>query len=153
MRVRLWQRRLAAQQVAVLTCMDMRVDLSRVLKLHRGTSVVIRNAGGRAGDALRSLVIAHQELGLREVFVIHHTDCHLLAINEAAMWQKVRFATGVDIDFPFLAFSNLEQSIREDVELLRMSPLLLNRIMVRGFIYNERSATLAEVIVPTLPFS
>ena len=59
----------------MLTCMDARVDLARVLHLRPDTSVVIRNAGGRAADALRSLVIAHHELGLPDVFVIHHTDC------------------------------------------------------------------------------
>jgi carbonic anhydrase len=116
-----------------------------VLRLRTGAAVVIRNAGGRAADALRSLIVAHHVLGLQQVFVIHHTDCRLLHLSEAAVWQKVRFATGVNVDDPFLTFNNLEQSVREDLELIGMEPSLQGRLAIRGFIYDVRAGCLNEV--------
>jgi len=151
--VPLWQTRRAAQHAAVVTCMDTRIDLHRVLRLRPGTSVVIRNAGGRAADALRSLAIACHELALREVLVIHHTDCRLMTFSEASLWQKVRFATGADADVPFLPFTNLEQSVYEDVELIRTSPLFADGLVVRGFIYDLGRGRLHDVTVPARPWS
>jgi carbonic anhydrase len=147
MRVRLGLR-VSACRAVILTCMDTRVDVSALFRLQQGSSVVIRNAGGRAADALRSLVIAHHELGLTEVFVVHHTDCHLMVVSEASLWQKVRFATGANVDFPFIPFSSLEQSVAEDVELIRTSPPLQGRLAVRGFIYNVRDRRLHELALP-----
>jgi carbonic anhydrase len=133
--------------------MDTRVDLRRVARVRPGATVVIRNAGGRAADALRSLVIAYHELAVREVVVIHHTDCRLLTFSEASLWQKVRFATGADADLPFLPFSNLDHSVQEDVELIRTSPLFGAELSVRGFIYDLRHRRLREVDVPVRPWS
>jgi carbonic anhydrase len=151
--VPIWRPRLAAQHAAIVTSKDTRVDLHRVARVRPGATVVIRNAGGRAADALRSLVIAYHELEVREVVVMHHTDCRLLAFSEASLWQKIRFATGADADVPFLPFSNLAQSLQEDVELIRASPLFGAGLSVRGFIYDLRQGRLHEVDVPVRPWT
>src|SRR5579884_3566341 len=125
------------RHVAILTCMDARLDPARFLGLEEGDAHVIRNAGGRASpDAVRSLVISQQLLGTREVVVVHHTDCGMLSFTDEQLRQKLHDELGADTDMEFLPFSNLEQSVRDDVAMLRSSPLLLQDATVRGFIYD-----------------
>ncbi len=131
--------------VAVITCMDARLDPARFLGLEEGDAHVIRNAGGRAADAIRSLVISQQLLGTREVVVVHHTDCGMLAFTDEQLHQKIHDDLGVHTDLEFLPFSNLEQSVRDDVATLRDSPLLLKDAPVRGFIYDVKTGQLHEV--------
>lgn len=133
-----------ARKVAVVACMDARLDPARALGLEEGDAHVIRNAGGRAADALRSLIISQQLLGTREVVVLHHTDCGMLAFSDAELRSKLRAELGQDADFPFLSFSDLELSVREDVAALQTSPFLL-RVPVRGFLYDVKTGRLAEV--------
>src|SRR5213083_1615864 len=106
-----------ARKVAVLTCMDARLDPAKFLGLSEGDAHVIRNAGGRAADAIRSLVISQQLLGTREVVVIHHTDCGMLTFTDEQLRQKLRDDLGVDVEHAFLPFGDLEQSVRDDVEI------------------------------------
>jgi carbonic anhydrase len=106
---------------------------------------VIRNAGGRAADAIRSLVISQHLLGTREVVVIHHTDCGMLTFTDEQLRQKLRDELGVTSEQEFLPFGDLERSVRDDVAIVRASPLLLKDVSVRGFIYDVRTGRLHEV--------
>ncbi|HZS91095.1 MAG TPA: carbonic anhydrase [Chloroflexota bacterium] len=134
-----------ARHVAVVACMDARLDPARALGLEEGDAHVIRNAGGRAKDAIRSLAISQQLLGTREVVVIHHTDCGMLTFTDQQLREKIRSDLGVDTDQEFLPFSDLEQSVRDDVQAIRTSPLLLKDVPVRGFIYDVKTGLLSEV--------
>jgi carbonic anhydrase len=133
------------RHVAVVTCMDARLDPAKFLGLQEGDAHVIRNAGGRAADAIRSLVISQQLLGTREVVVIHHTDCGMLTFTDDQLRQKLRDDLGAQTTEAFLPFSDLEQSVRDDVAAIRTSPLLLKDVPVRGFIYDVRTGRLQEV--------
>src|SRR5438552_4407277 len=110
-----------ARHVAVLTCMDARLHPARFLGLELGDAHVIRNAGGRASDdAIRSLAISQQLLGTREVAVIHHTDCGMLTFTNEQLRAKLQAELGADAaGVDFLPFSDLEQSVRDDLERLR----------------------------------
>src|SRR5256886_12330584 len=134
-----------ARKVAVVTCMDARLDPAQFLGLSAGDAHVIRNAGGRAADAIRSLVISQHLLGTREVVVIHHTDCGMLTFTDEQLRQKLRDELAVISEHEFLPFGDLEQSVRDDVEIIRSSPLLLRDVQVRGFIYDVKTGRLREV--------
>jgi len=134
-----------ARKVAVVTCMDARLDPAKFLGLAEGDAHVIRNAGGRAADAIRSLVISQQLLGTREIVVIHHTDCGMLTFTDAQLQRKLRDELHIDAAIPFLAFADLEQSVRDDVAAIRESPLLLPEVPVRGLIYDMHDGRLREM--------
>ena len=136
-----------ARRLAVLTCMDARIDPAKALGLQEGDAHVVRNAGGRASDdAIRSLVISSHLLGTREVLVIHHSDCGMLAFTNEQLRDQLRRDLGVDAsDVDFLPFTNVEQSLREDVARIRSSPLLPRDISVRGLLYDVRTGQLREV--------
>jgi carbonic anhydrase len=138
-----------ARKVAVVTCMDARLIPSRALGLDEGDAHVIRNAGGLARDALRSLVISQQLLGTREVVVIHHTDCGMLTFTNEQLQKKVRTELGADASaIDFQPFPDLEQSVVDDVQFLRESPLLLEGVSIRGFVYDVHTGRVTEVSVP-----
>lgn len=132
------------RKVAVLACMDARLDPARVLGLEEGDAHVIRNAGGRAADAVRSLIISQQLLGTREIVIVHHTDCGMLTFTDPELRGKVKTELGQDADFPFHSFSDLERSVVDDVAALRASSFLL-RVPVRGFVYDVKTGRLREV--------
>ncbi len=135
-----------ARHVAVLVCMDARVDPARALGLEEGDAHVIRNAGGRAADALRSLVISEQLLGTTEVVVIHHTDCGMLTFSNDDLRNKVKQELHADTShIDFLPFKDLEQSVRDDVAFLRESPLIPQHIAISGFIYDVKDGRLHSV--------
>jgi carbonic anhydrase len=134
-----------ARHVAVVTCMDARLDPAKFLGLQEGDAHVIRNAGGRAADAIRSLAISQQLLGTREVIVIHHTDCGMLTFTNEQLQQKLRDDLGAEATLDFLPFADLEQSVRDDLQAIRRTPLLLQDVPVRGFIYDVRTGRLQEV--------
>jgi carbonic anhydrase len=133
------------RRVAVVACMDARLDPARFLGLEEGDAHVIRNAGGRAKDALRSLVISQQLLGTREVVVVHHTDCGMVTFTDAQLKQKLREGLGAEADLEFLPFSDLDQSVRDDVKAIRESPLLLRGVPVTGFVYDVKTGRLRQV--------
>jgi carbonic anhydrase len=134
------------QRVAIVVCMDARIDPARAFGLEEGTAHVIRNAGGRAADALRSLVISQHLLGTREIVVVHHTDCGMLTFTDEQLRRRLHDDLGVDTDMAFQAFTDLEASVREDVETLQRSPLLLPDIPISGFIYDVHTGRVSRVV-------
>jgi carbonic anhydrase len=137
-----------ARQVVVLTCMDARILPSRILGLEEGDAHVIRNAGGRARDALRSLVVSQRLLGTKEVAVIHHTDCGMLTFTNRSLRDKVRTDLGQDTgEFDFLPFTDVDESVREDIEFLLATQLLNPDTLIRGFVYDVHDGRLREVAV------
>ena len=133
------------RHLAVVACMDARLDPAKVLGLEEGDAHVIRNAGGRAADAIRSLVISQHLLGTREIAVVHHTDCGMLTFSDEQLRRKLRDDLHADTTMPFYTFSDLEQSVRDDIAALQSSPLLLAGTLVRGFIYDVHTGMIAEV--------
>ena len=134
------------KHVAIIACMDARLDPARALGLEEGDAHVIRNAGGRAADAIRSLVISQQLLGTREVIIVHHTDCGMLTFTDEQLRNQVEKNLGARPSQPFLAFGDLEQSVRDDIEEVKASPYLLKDVTVRGFIYDVRTGRVNEVL-------
>jgi carbonic anhydrase len=137
-----------ARGIAVVTCMDARILPSKALGLQEGDAHVIRNAGGRARDALRSIIISQRLLGTREVAVIHHTDCGMLTFTNRDLRQKVKDDLGQDTgEFDFLPFQDLDASVRQDIEFLQATQLLDPNTLIRGFVYDVRTGKLREVTV------
>lgn len=138
---------LPARKVAVVACMDARLHPEKVLGLEIGDAHVIRNAGGRAEDAIRSLVISERLLGTTEIVVLHHTDCGMLTFTNEQLADKVHTDLGVDVaGRDFLPFPDLDQSVRDDVAILRESPLIPKDIPISGAVYDVATGTVREVV-------
>ena len=135
------------RRVAILTCMDARLLPTEFLGLEEGDAHVIRNAGGRASDdALRSLILSYKVLGTREFLVIHHTDCGQASYKDEALRDQLWRDTGADASsIDFLTFSDLDESVREDVRTIRDLPFVPDEIPVYGFVYDVRTGRLREV--------
>jgi carbonic anhydrase len=135
-----------SRRVAVLACMDTRLNPYALLGLGEGEAHMIRNAGGIVtDDAIRSLAISQNVLGTEEVILIQHTDCGLLGVSDAELADRVEAASGSRPTWHFHAFSDLEQSVREGIELIRSSPFLPRREGVRGFVFEVDTGRLREV--------
>jgi len=135
-----------AKQVAVLACMDARLDVHKILGLDEGDAHVIRNAGGVAtDDAIRSLVISQRLLGTREIILLHHTDCGMLTFKDDEVKRQIESETGVRPPFALEAFSNLEDDVRQSIARIQASPFIPNKSTIRGFIYDVKSGSLSEV--------
>jgi carbonic anhydrase len=131
--------------LAILTCMDARIDVEDALGIRVGDAHIIRNAGGLATqDAIRSLVVSQQLLGTREIIVIAHTKCGLHGADELALRERIETSTGSTTDMGFGAFSDLEAMVREQVEVLRDEPVLLET-EVRGLVYEVETGRLRVV--------
>lgn len=133
------------RHVALITCMDARIVPSKALGFGEGDVHVIRNAGGRPHDALRSLVISQQLLGTNEVMVMHHTDCGMLSFQNPDLHAKVKESLGVETSEDYLPFSDVEQSVRDDVAWLKASPLVPDDVPVRGFVFHVETGEVTEV--------
>ena len=135
-----------AMKLAVLTCMDARIDVSRLLGLQPGDAHVIRNAGGRAtDDAIRSIALSQAVLGTREVMVIHHTDCALGRLTQSEIADRIRAATGHDFTDAVGCFGDPIQAIVDDVERLRGHSNLVFHDKIRGFMYDLLANSVTEV--------
>jgi carbonic anhydrase len=136
-----------AKPVAVLTCMDARIDPHRMLGLAEGDAHVIRNAGGVANDdAIRSLVVSQRKLGTREVLVILHTDCGMRTFAEDAFAEQLEAETGVRPAWQTTSFNEIEADVRRAVARVRSSPFLPHVDAVRGFVYELETGLLREVV-------
>lgn len=134
----------AARGLAVITCIDSRIDPLRMLGLEPGDAKIIRNAGARVtGDALRSLVLAANLLGVRRVCVVQHTECAMVGSTDDEMRERVETASGVDASgWEFLASTDQGATLAEDLALIRACSLLPPDLQVGGFIYDVRSGEL-----------
>jgi carbonic anhydrase len=134
------------RRLAVVTCMDSRIDVFGALGLDLGQAHIIRNAGGLAtDDVLRSLVLSQRALGTREVMLLSHTRCGLHHLDEAALAEEVTGEAGSPPPFAFGAFTDLDATVRASVQRLRSSPWLPHREMVRGFVFDVDTGLLREV--------
>jgi len=144
-----------AKHLAIVTCMDARIDVVAQLGLKEGDAHIIRNAGGSARDSIRSLVISQQLLGTREIAVFHHTDCGMLAFTTAQLREKLKGSAeeseaqkvGAAADgIEFLEFSDLEKSIKEEVEFVKAHPLIVKETEVTGWVYHVESGKVRRVV-------
>lgn len=134
-----------ALRLAVVACMDSRIDLFSLLGLHLGEAHVIRNAGGLVTeDVLRSLTLSRALLGTREIVVIQHTGCGLHG-DEDELRGRVAEATGSEPPWPLGAFADVEASVRRQLEILGSSPQLVGSDRARGFVYEVETGRLREV--------
>ena len=134
------------RKLAILGCMDARFDPLRALGLELGDAHVIRNAGGVASDdALRSLVISNRLLGTNAAYVIGHTECGMISFTNEELYAQLE-GEGIDARWlDFLPFREIEASVRDGVERLRLSPLLPDDYDVSGFVYDVRTGRLEPV--------
>jgi carbonic anhydrase len=138
--------RVPAKRVAVLACMDARLDPARALGLEEGDAHVIRNAGGVVtDDAIRSLMLSQRLLDTHEIVLIHHTDCGMLTFAEETLKDQIHKETGVRPPFALEAFANLDEDVRESIERIKASPFIKRKDAVRGFVYDVASGRLREV--------
>ncbi|TME56821.1 MAG: carbonic anhydrase [Chloroflexi bacterium] len=137
------------RHLAILTCMDARVDVSALLGLRPGDAHVIRNAGGRAStDTVRALAISQAVMHTREVMVIHHTECALGRFSQAQLDEQISAASGHHFAEELGCFTDPIGAIAEDLERLRACPYLPARDKIRGFMYDLASNLLTEVFAP-----
>src|SRR5881397_3338875 len=139
-----------AKQLAVVACIDARLNVEPMLGLRPGDAHVIRNAGGLVtDDALRSLIISHKLLGTETFFVIEHTDCGMLTFKDEQLQQRLKEETGQDAsNVPFHAFSNVEENLLAQLKKIRQSPFLPASIDLHGFVYDVETGKLNEVVQP-----
>lgn len=134
------------RKVAVLACMDARLDPARVLGLEEGDAHVIRNAGGVASDdAIRSLVISQRLLGTKDIVLIHHTDCGMLTFRDDEVKDQIYADTGLRPSFALEAFADESEDVRHSIRRIQASPFIPHRTSVRGFVYDVRTGQLNEV--------
>ena len=132
--------------LAILTCMDARIDVEDALGLRVGDAHIIRNAGSLASeDAIRSLAVSQQLLGTREIVVIAHTSCGLHGADEDALRSRIADTTGSETEMAFGSFPDLDAMVREQVELLQEDPVLLD-VPVHGLVYEVETGRLRTVV-------
>ena len=132
--------------LAVVACMDARLNVYALLGLDEGEAHVIRNAGGVVTeDVIRSLAISQRLLGTSEVILVHHTDCGMLTFTDDQVKADIEADTGLRPHFALEAFSDLERDVRQSIARIKHSPFVLNKDSVRGFIFDVTTGKLQEV--------
>ena len=132
--------------LAVVACMDARLNVYALLGLQEGEAHVIRNAGGVVSDdVLRSLVISQRLLGTREVLLVHHTDCGMLTFTDDQVKADIEADVGHRPPFALESFPDVERDVRQSIARIKASPFVPHKDAVRGFIYDVRSGALQEV--------
>jgi carbonic anhydrase len=135
-----------ARGVAVVACMDARLDVHKILGLEEGDAHVIRNAGGViTDDEIRSLTISQRLLGTREIVLIHHTDCGMLTFSDDELKAQIHEEVGMKPHFSMESFSDLEEDVRQSIARIQASPFVPHKESVRGFIYEVETGRLREV--------
>ena len=135
-----------ACKVAVVACMDARLNPYGLLGLQEGDAHVIRNAGGIVTqDELRSLAISQRLLGTEEIILIHHTECGMLTFTDDEFRRSIQEDTGIKPEWAAEAFSDLDDDVRQSIARIKASPFIPRKDSVRGFIYDVHDGTLREV--------
>jgi len=138
--------------LAVVTCMDSRLDVFAALHLGHGEAHILRNAGGViTDDVIRSLAVSQRRLGTREVMLIQHTDCGMQALTDDGFRAELQEATGVAPAFAIESFSDLDANVRQSLLRVRQSPFLRHTDSVRGFVYDVDTHLLREIDPPAEP--
>jgi carbonic anhydrase len=136
-----------AKHVAVLACMDARLNVYGILGLHEGESHVIRNAGGVVtDDEIRSLAISQRLLGTREIILIHHTDCGMLTFTDDEFKRGIQDEVGIKPAWSAEAFSDLDEDVRQSISRIRASAFIPHTDQVRGFVFDVATGKLNEVV-------
>ena len=136
------------RRLAIVTCMDSRLDVFAALGLDHGEAHVLRNAGGViTDDVIRSLAVSQRRLGTREVMLIHHTDCGMQTLTDDGFRAELQEATGLAPAFAIESFADLDADVRQSVLRVRRSPFLLHTGQVRGFVYDVDTHALRGVLV------
>jgi carbonic anhydrase len=134
------------KRVAIVTCMDARIDVERLFGLEGGDAHVIRNGGGVVTDAeIRLLAISQRMMGTDAIVLVHHTDCGICGFDDDDFRRAIRADVGVEPTWPAAAFTDVDDDVRRSIVGLRESPFLLYTTDVRGFVYDVRSGMLREV--------
>jgi carbonic anhydrase len=135
-----------AKQIAIVACMDARLETGVLLRLAEGDAHVIRNAGGVVtDDVIRSLTISQRLLGTREIMLIHHTDCGMLTFKDDELKQQILDETGIKPQFAMEAFNDVDADVRQSIARVKANPYIPHREQVRGFVYEVKSGQLREV--------
>src|ERR1700760_2389090 len=141
-----------SRHLAIVTCMDSRLDVFAALGLGDGEAHVLRNAGGViTDDVIRSLALSQRKLGTREVMLIHHDDCGLQKVSDDGFRDELREATGVAPAFAIESFTDVEAEVRQWILRVRRSDFLPCRDSVRGFVYDVDTHALREVVAANPP--
>jgi carbonic anhydrase len=136
-----------ALRVAVVTCMDCRIDLNHTLGLKPGEAHVIRNAGGAiTDDVIRSLAVSQRKLGTHEVLLMHHTRCGMATFTEAEFKDELEHATGLRPTWSVETFTDTKHEVRQSIRRVQQSPFLTKTTSVRGFVHDIETGTLTEVV-------
>lgn len=134
------------RHLAVVACMDSRMDIFQMLGLAHGDAHIIRNAGGVVtDDVVRSLVVSQRLLGTREVILVHHTNCGLQTVTEDEFKHEIEDECGIRPWWALESFRDPVQSVRQNMKRLRLSPFIVHKVNIRGFVYDVDDGTLREV--------
>lgn len=135
-----------ARQIAVVACMDARLDPAKVLGISEGDSHVIRNAGGAVTeDTLRSLAISQRLLGTKEIVLVHHTDCGMLTFNDDDFRKGIEQETGIRPTWAAEAFTDLDADVRQSIKRIESSPFVPHTDQIRGFVFDVATGAVNEV--------
>ena len=136
-----------ARRIAIVACMDARLNPYGLLGLHEGDAHVIRNAGGViTDDEIRSLAISQRLLGTEEIMLIHHTDCGMLTFSDEGFREGIQSDTGIKPAWPAEAFDDLDADVRQSIARIKASPFIPKKDTVRGFVYDVETGSLREVV-------
>jgi carbonic anhydrase len=137
-----------ARELAIVTCMDSRMAVFKILGLEPGEAHIIRNAGGVVtNDVIRSLLLSQRMMGTREVMIIQHTDCGLMRVSEDKIREELEHETGMSPPFPMEAFRDPQTNVRQSIRRLHLSPFVRHNEQIRGFVYSVETGLLSEVRV------
>jgi carbonic anhydrase len=135
-----------SRHVAVVACMDARLNVYAILGLRDGEAHVIRNAGGViTDDQIRSLAISQRLLGTTEIILIHHTDCGMLTFTDDAFKRSIQDDTGIKPTWSAEAFPELAEDVRQSIARIQASPFIPHKAAVRGFVFDVATGKLNEV--------
>jgi carbonic anhydrase len=135
-----------SKHVAVVACMDARLDVYRILGLNEGETHVIRNAGGVAtDDVIRSLAISQRLLGTQEIILIHHSDCGMLTFTDDDFKRDIQDETGVKPPWAAEAFPDVEADVKQSLRRIENSPFVTKHVSLRGFVFDVATGKLSEV--------